>query len=110
MDKESKKDIGIGVSAPKGKCSDGKCPWHGHLKVRGRIFRGEVVSNRAQKTAIVKWHYYNYVPKYERYERRNTKVAAYNPECLSASIGDTVTIAECRPLSKTKKFVVVDKK
>ena len=68
-----------------------------------RIFRGEVVSNRAQKTAIVKWHYYNYVPKYERYERRNTKVAAYNPECLSASIGDTVTIAECRPLSKTKQ-------
>ncbi|MCK4969892.1 MAG: 30S ribosomal protein S17, partial [Thermoplasmata archaeon] len=35
------------------------------------------------------------------------KYSAHNPPCLSAKEGDNVTIAECRPLSKTVNFVVV---
>lgn len=107
--KKDSKGIGITAARPEAGCSDIKCPWHGHLKIRGRIFKGAVASSKVPKTAIVKWHYYNYSPKYERYERRNTRVVAYNPECISAAAGDVVTIAECRPLSKTKKFVVVGK-
>jgi small subunit ribosomal protein S17 len=105
-----KKGIGLPVKEPKDSCTDIKCPWHGGLKVRGRVFNGIVVSNKAQKTAVVKWDYYNYIKKYERYERRNTKISAFNPECIAASEGDDVTIAECRPISKTKKFVVVGKR
>ncbi len=102
-----KKDIGLGVKPPEKVCDDVKCPFHGKLPVRGRVFRGKVVSDKAEKTVIVQWDYLIKKPKYERFERRRSKVAAYNPPCISASIGDTVMIAECRPLSKTKKFVVV---
>jgi small subunit ribosomal protein S17 len=49
-----------------------------------------------------------YVPKYERYLNRRSKVKAHNPVEISAKEGDTVIIKECRPISKTKKFVVVE--
>jgi len=104
-----KKDIGLAAKAPKGICDSQKCPWHGLLKVRGRVFKGRVVSSKAFNTAIVKWDYYKRIPKYERYERRNTKVAAHNPSCIAANVGDIVRIGECRPLSKSKRFVVIEK-
>ncbi len=106
---KTKKNIGIEANAPAKGCEDTKCCWHGSLPIRGRVFTGKVISNRASKTAVVKWGYSRYITKYQRYERRNTTVAAYNPECISAKIGDTVKIAECRPLSKTKSFIVVEK-
>jgi small subunit ribosomal protein S17 len=103
------RNIGLNVKPPEKECKDKNCPFHGKLSVRGRIFKGKVVKDRAQKTVVVMWKYYNYIPKYERYERRNTKVSAHNPECISAKKGDIVKIAECKPLSKTKSFVVVEK-
>ncbi len=102
-------DIGLEAKEPKNDCSSSKCPWHGHLKVRGRIFKGVVVSSKPADTAIVEWDYYHYIPKYERYERKRTKKAAHNPGCINAKPGDTVRIAECRRLSKTKSFVVFEK-
>ena len=104
-----KKNIGIEAKEPKKECKDPKCPWHGQLSLRGRIFTGTVVSAGGEKTVIVRWHYNYYIPKYERYERRNSSVAAYNPRCIKAKKGDIVKIAECRPLSKTKSFVVFEK-
>ena len=103
------RDIGLGMEAPKGECSDKNCPWHGTLPVRGRVFECEVVSNKMKSSVIVRWDYYLNVPKYERSERRRSKVSAHNPSCIDAKKGDKVVIAECRPLSKTKKFVVVKK-
>ena len=47
--------------------------------------------------------------KYNRYEKRRTRIKAHNPDCIGAMPGDAVRIMECRPLSKTKKFVVVGK-
>ncbi len=38
---------------------------------------------------------------------KKTKVTAHNPEIINANIGDKAIIAECKPLSKTKNFVVV---
>jgi len=104
-----KKDIGLDAKTPKGVCSSDKCPWHGSLKIRGRIFKGNVVSSKSLNTSIVQWNYYQYVPKYERYERRKTRIAAHNPSCISANSGDTVKIGECRPLSKSKSFVIFEK-
>ncbi len=103
------KNIGIEAKEPDRTCSSSKCPWHGHLKVRGRTFRGVVASSKAADTAIVEWNYYKFIPKYERHERRKTVVAAHNPSCISARQGNEVIIAECRPVSKTKRFVVVQK-
>jgi len=101
------RDIGIGVSPPEETCSSANCPWHGRLPVRGRVFRGFVRSTKASRTAVVEWDYHKYIKKYERYERRKSRVAAHNPECIHARVGDRVVIAECRPVSKTKSFVVV---
>jgi small subunit ribosomal protein S17 len=104
-----KKYIGLNAKAPKDVCTSEKCPWHGYLKVRGRIFKGRVVSSKGLNTAIVQWDYYNFIPKYERYERRNTKIATHNPACIAAKLGDIVMIGECRPLSKSKAFVIFEK-
>ena len=104
-----KKDIGIGVNGPEKPCEDRNCPWHGSLGVRGRVFEGTVVSTKSGLTAVIEKSYAHTVPKYQGYERRKSRIAAHNPPCINAKDGDRVIIAECRPLSKTKAFVVVSK-
>ncbi|MBC7109755.1 MAG: 30S ribosomal protein S17, partial [Archaeoglobi archaeon] len=47
------RDIGIDVKPPEGECEDENCPFHGRLFVRGQIFVGKVVSDKAQKTVVV---------------------------------------------------------
>lgn len=103
-----KKSIGVEAKKPKKECSDPKCPWHGRLSLRGRMFTGIVTSDKASKTAVVRWEYNYFLKKYQRYERRHGRVVAYNPECISAKKGDTVKIMECRPISKTKSFAVIE--
>ncbi len=104
-----KKDIGIGVKGPEKSCEDTNCPWHGSLGIRGRIFDGKVVSSKSGLTVIVERGYSHFTKKYHGYERRKSRIAAHNPPCINAKDGDKVMIAECRPLSKTKKFVVVSR-
>ena len=51
-----------------------------------------------------------YMQKYERYETRTRRYAAHLPSCIGGvSQGDRVRIMECRPLSKTVKFCVIEK-
>ena len=88
------------------KCNDVFCPMHGKLKTRGRTFTGTVVSSKAQKSAVIEWARKRVIPKYERYEKRKTRIQVHNPACMDAKEGDIVDIEECRPLSKTKKFVI----
>lgn len=102
--------IGINVEEPKKKCNDKNCPFHGHLKVRGIILKGKVVSTAMQKTVVVERERLHYVPKYERYEKRTSRYKAHLPPCIDVKKGDEVIIMECRPLSKTKHFVVVGKR
>lgn len=104
------RDIGIEVPAPTRDCTDEKCPFHGSLRVRGQILHGRVTSARMQNTVVVQSEFLRYVPKYERYEKRRSKHAAHNPPCIAAQQGDEVTLMECRPLSKTKHFVVIEAK
>lgn len=104
------RDIGINVSKPEKECEDVDCPFHGTLPVRGQILEGEVVSDKAPKTVVVQRSYLKKIPKYERYEKRRSKIHAHNPPCINAKVGDVVKIAECRPLSKTKSFVVIEKR
>ena len=106
-EKAGKKTIGLDIAPPESTCGDFRCPWHGSLSVRGMAFRAVVRSTKSHATAIVEWDYHHYLPKYERYERRKSRVVAHNPPCIRAREGDSVMIAECRPLSKTKRFVVV---
>jgi len=102
------KNIGLNVSIPEKECSDVNCPFHGTLPVRGQVITGKVVSDHMQGSVVVSRDYLHYVKKYKRYEKRSSKLHAHNPPCLGAKTGDTVKIAECRPISKTKTFVVVE--
>jgi len=90
-------------------CDDVKCALHGTVEVRGRTFIGTVVSDKMQKTVTVGWPRLFYIPKFERYEKRRSKVKAHNPPCIAAKTGDTVKIAECRPIAKTVSFVIIEK-
>ena len=106
--KPTSKNIGIKVKSKTKKCEDRKCPFHGSLKCRGKIFTCVVISTRMQNTVNVEFERRNYLPKYERFEKRRTRIKAHNPECVNAKEGDVVKISECRPLSKTKSFVVIE--
>jgi len=105
------KDIGIDVNPPAAECSDDmNCPFHGSLPVRGQVIEGTVVSVKMDRTAVVERNYLKYQKKYERYEKRTSKYSVHAPSCLELKAGDRVTIIECRPISKTVSFVVVEKK
>jgi small subunit ribosomal protein S17 len=68
---------------------------------------GRVVSNKMKKTVTVMLERQVKHPLYAKYIKRSTKVHAHdeNGECRE---GDIVRIAECRPLSKTKNWKVVE--
>lgn len=91
----------------KTKCNDKKCPIHSNVKPRGRSFVGVVVSVNPHKTAVVEWEWKKYNQKYERYEKKKTRISVHNSPCIDAKKGDRVAIKECRPLSKTKKFAIL---
>ena len=76
--------------------------------LRGKSFVGTVVSAKAHKTVTVQWEWRRLVKKYERYEKRRSKVQAHNPPEINAQEGDLVRIKETRPLSKTKHFMVTE--
>jgi small subunit ribosomal protein S17 len=90
-------------------CEDPRCPVHGGLRARGRVFVGKVISDKMMKTVNVEWSRQHFLQKFERFEKRRSRVKAHNPMCINAREGDMVKIAECRSLSKTKKFVVIEK-
>jgi len=102
------RDIGIDANPPQERCNDPHCPWHGHAKIRGRIFEGVVVSTKMQRSVVVQWDYIKKVRKYKRYMRARTKITAHLPDCIKVKEGDKVRIGETKPISKTKAFVVFE--
>ncbi len=102
------RDIGLDVQPPEETCDDPNCPFHGTLPVRGQVFSGIVVKDKMTRSVVVRRILERDVPKYERREKRKSSIAAHSPPCLKVKAGDRVKIAECRPLSKTKSFVVVE--
>jgi small subunit ribosomal protein S17 len=99
----------LSLKKPKKTCNDPNCPYHGTLSIRGHVLEGVVVSAKMEKTVIVRRDYLNYVPKFKRYERRHSHIPAHNPPCINVKVGDRVKVAECRPISKTVSFIVVEK-
>ena len=48
------RNIGIDVEPPTTTCDDPRCPFHGKLPVRGRIFIGRVVSDKMRRTVVIR--------------------------------------------------------
>lgn len=74
---------------------------------RRKIKKGVVVSNKMQKTVVVKVERTMRHPKYGKVISRAKKYYAHN-ESAPLQIGDEVQIMETRPLSKLKRWRVVE--
>ena len=68
---------------------------------------GKVVSDKMQKTVVVRLERRFAHPQYGKMVTRSTKVKAHD-EQNDAKVGDTVRIMETRPLSKDKRWRVVE--
>jgi small subunit ribosomal protein S11e len=56
-------------------------------------------------TITVRRDYLHFIKKYNRFEKRHSKLSAHmSPAFLDVEIGDVVTVGQCRPLSKTVYF------
>lgn len=91
-------------------CRDIKCPFHGQLKIRGRLFKGTVISKHTKRVCI-EFDRTVFIRKYERFAKKRTRLHAWLPECLSSSInvGDYIEVGNCRQLSKIISLVVIKK-
>eukprot|EP00512_Aurantiochytrium_limacinum_P002251 CAMPEP_0171499514 /NCGR_PEP_ID=MMETSP0958-20121227/8474_1 /TAXON_ID=87120 /ORGANISM="Aurantiochytrium limacinum, Strain ATCCMYA-1381" /LENGTH=164 /DNA_ID=CAMNT_0012034085 /DNA_START=49 /DNA_END=543 /DNA_ORIENTATION=- len=106
------RNIGLGFKTPteaiEGTYVDKKCPFTGNVSIRGRILKGLVVSTKMHRTIIMRRDYLHYIQKYNRYEKRHKNVPAHLSPCFTVKEGDIVTLGQCRPLSKTVRFNVID--
>ena len=71
-----------------------------------RVMQGVVVSDKMDKTVTVTVEHRIMHPLYKKFIRRSKKYAAHD-ENNACKIGDTVSIRECRPISKRKKWEVL---
>eukprot|EP01006_Ploeotia_vitrea_P031714 TRINITY_DN64015_c1_g2_i2.p2 TRINITY_DN64015_c1_g2~~TRINITY_DN64015_c1_g2_i2.p2 ORF type:complete len:162 (+),score=93.68 TRINITY_DN64015_c1_g2_i2:2-487(+) len=106
------KSVGLGFKTPKeaieGSYIDKKCPFTGNVSIRGRILKGVVKTHKMQRTIIVRRDYLHYIKKYNRFEKRHRNVAAHISPCFRVNSGDSVVVGQCRPLSKTVRFNVLE--
>ena len=71
-----------------------------------RVLQGEVVSNKSDKTIIVKVERTFKHPLYKKFIKKDKKYSAHD-ESNKFKTGDLVKIRECAPKSKTKTFEVI---
>jgi len=76
-------------------------------KVIKRTLTGKVISDKMDKTITVKVERQVKHPIYGKFIKRSTKVHAHD-EANECKLGDTVIVAESRPLSKTKSWQLVE--
>ena len=74
---------------------------------KARSTSGVVISNKMDKTVTVLVERLEKHPLYKKYIRKSTKLHAHD-ESNECNEGDTVQIEECRPLSKSKSWRVIE--
>ena len=70
--------------------------------------KGKIISDLMDKTVTVLVDRYTKHPKYQKYVRTSKKYKAHD-ETNERKTGDSVVIEECRPISKEKRFKVIEK-
>lgn len=70
---------------------------------RSRV--GKVVADSTEKTIKVEIEGIVQHPRYKKYIKRHTRLLVHDPE-EKCKVGDLVRVEECRPISKTKKWIV----
>lgn len=106
------KKVGLGFKTPKqalnGKYIDRKCPFTSNVVIRGRILRGIVHSTKMDRTIIIRRNYLHFIKKYQRYQKRHKSLAVHCSPAFDPKKGDEVVIGQCRPLSKTVRYNVLE--
>ncbi len=74
-------------------------------KAEGKLFTGKVASNKMTKTVVVEVMRYVKHPKYQKFLKKIKRYKAHAEGTYE--VGQTVTIQECRPMSKDKSFIVI---
>ena len=80
---------------------------HVEVRPRRKVRVGKVVSNKMDKTIVVAVERQVPHPLYKKYFKKTKKFHAHDGE-NACNIGDTVRIMETRPLSKTKRWRLVE--
>ena len=75
---------------------------------KGKILKGVVVSDKMDKTVVVSVSRFVKHPKYGKFYQINKKYKAHD-EANKFHVGDKVEIMETRPISKDKRFKVINK-
>ena len=106
------RNIGLPVKEPNGKITENekKNPFNGTLSIRGKIFEGTVIDAKAKGTVVIQKESPIYFKKFKRFGRSKNKIHAHVPSNINVQEGDYVIAAECRPISKSVSFVVVEVK
>ena len=92
-------------AAIEGQYVDHKCPFTSKVSIRGRFFKGVVLSNKMTRTLILRRDYLHFIKKYNRFEKRHHNLPAHcSPAFPRVKIGDVVTVGQCRPISKTVRY------
>ena len=106
------RNIGLPVKEPKKKPIENESnnPFNGSLSIRGKIFEGVVINAKAKGTVVIERESLIDFTKFKRFGRSKNKIHAHVPSNLNIQEGDYVVAAECRPISKSVSFVVVEVK
>ena len=106
------RNIGLPVKESKKKIEENEKnnPFNGTLSIRGKIFEGTVINAKANGTVVIQKESPIYFKKFKRFGRSKNKIHAHVPSNVSVEEGDYVIAAECRPISKSVSFVVVEVK
>ena len=71
-----------------------------------RILKGVVVSDKADKTVVVRVERRLMLPLYKKFISNSKKFSAHDAE-NRCKVGDKVRIQECPPISKSKSYTVI---
>ena len=106
------RNIGLPVNEPKKKIVENEKnnPFNGSLSIRGKLFEGTVIDAKAKGTIVIQKESPIYFKKFKRFGRSKNKIHAHVPSNINVQKGDHVIAAECRPISKSVSFVVVEVK
>ena len=104
------KNIGISVKkSTRSPTNDEKNnPFNGSLSIRGKLFEGIVVNAKAKHTVTIEKKSSINFSKFRRYGRSKNRIHAHVPSNLDIGEGDRVIAAECRPISKSVAFVIIE--
>ena len=104
------RNIGLPVKESKKKIEENEKnnPFNGTLSIRGKIFEGTVINAKANGTVVIQKESPIYFKKFKRFGRSKNKIHAHVPSNINVEERDYVRAAECRPISKSVSFVVVE--